>query len=120
MNEILGTLDKLGAETTDALERFLDDEEMYLKYVREFPEEPSMGALVAAVEKEDYVQAEKSVHALKGIVNNLGFLPLADAAVDMLSELRDDNLEDALEAYDDVKEEYEKFCKAIISWRETE
>lgn len=120
MKKIFSTLDRLGAETADALERFLDDEEMYLKYVRDFPQEHSMGDLVAAVERGDYEQAEKSVHALKGIVNNLGFLPLADAAVDMLEELRDGNIEDALEAYEDVKAEYAKFCEAINAWRDTE
>ncbi|NCC01845.1 MAG: Hpt domain-containing protein [Clostridia bacterium] len=120
MSEIIEILNKLGAETADALERFLDDKEMYLKYVRNFPEEPSMEALKEAVEKEDYVQAEKSVHALKGIVNNLGFLPLADATYDMLGELRDGNIQDALDAYEDVKEQYDKFCNAIKTWRDTE
>lgn len=117
MINILDALDDIGADTEDALDRFMDDEEMYLKYVRDFPEEHSMEALVKAVEEKDYGQAEKSVHALKGIVNNLGFQPLADATIDMLAELRDDNIEDALDAYEDVKKEYQKFCGVIKSWR---
>ncbi|MDD3217706.1 MAG: Hpt domain-containing protein [Lachnospiraceae bacterium] len=117
MSDIMKILDDIGAETEDALERFMNDEEMYLKYVRSFPEEHSMPDLVAAVERKDYDAAEKSVHALKGIVNNLGFLPLADAAIDMLEELRDENIEDALEAYEDVKTEYRKFTDAINTWK---
>lgn len=116
-NDILQKLDKLGAETEDALERFLNDEEMYLKYIREFPDEKSMPRLVQAVADGDYEAAEKAVHALKGIVNNLGFLPLADAAVDMLEELRDDNIEDALDAFEDVQKQYDRFCAAINEWR---
>ena len=110
-------LDRLGAETEDTVERFMDDEEMYLGYVRNFPQEGSMAALRKAVEEKDYEQAEKSVHALKGIANNLGFLPLADAAADMLEELRDGNLEEALDAYEDLEKEYERFTKVINEWK---
>ena len=117
MADILKELDRIGAETEDALERFMDDKEMYLKYVRAFPDEPTMAALTKAVEAKDYDAAEKSVHALKGIVNNLGFLPLADATVDMLAELRAGNTEDALDAYEDVEKEYKRFCGVIEAWR---
>lgn len=118
MSDIFEILDKLGAETDDAVERFMDDEEMYLKYVRDFPEEGSMKKLIDAVAAKDYDAAEKAVHALKGIVNNLGFIPLADASIDMLEELRDDNAAAALEAFEDVKKEYDRFCAAIKAWRE--
>lgn len=117
MNEIFDQLNRAGAETESALKRFLDDEEMYLKYVRTFPDEGSMGNLIQAVENKDYIQAEKSVHALKGIANNLGFIPLADATVDMLEELRDNNISEALEAYENVRTEYDKICKVIMEWR---
>ena len=117
MNEIFDALDDIGAETEDALDRFMDDEEMYLKYVLDFPEEPTMDKLVDAVANQDYEQAEKSVHALKGIVINLGFTPLADASMDMLEELRDENIDSALDAYEDVKTEYDRFCKVINEWR---
>lgn len=114
-NDILAKLNRLGAETDDALGRFMDDKEMYLKYVCGFPTEPTMGRLVAAVEATDYASAEKAVHALKGIVNNLGFLPLADAAVDMLQLLREGDTEEALEAYGELRTQYRIFTEAIIS-----
>lgn len=113
MTKLLEELDRVGAETADALDRFMNDEEMYLKYVREFPDEPTMGKLISAVAAKDYEAAEKAVHALKGIVNNLGFLRLADATIDMLEELRDDNIPDALEAYEDVKKQYEIYTAVI-------
>ena len=120
MADIFERLDDLGAETEDSLERFMNDEDMYLKYIRSFPDEPSMSVLRKAVDDKNYEQAEKSVHALKGIANNLGFIPLADVTVDMLAELRAGNIEDALDAYDDVVEEYEKFCKVINEWHSSE
>ncbi|MDY4611342.1 MAG: hypothetical protein SPD11_12095 [Sphaerochaetaceae bacterium] len=118
MNDILRELDGIGAETGDALDRFLDDREMYLKYVRNFPDEPTMPALVAAVARCDYSAAEKAVHALKGIVNNLGFLPLADASVEMLLALREGQVDEALDAFEDVKKQYRRFCDVIHAWNE--
>ena len=120
MKDILAELDALGAETADALDRFMDDRDMYLKYVRSFPEEPTMVRLTAAVDAADYAEAEKAVHALKGIVNNLGFLPLADAAIDMLEELRDSNVDAALDAYQDVQKQYARFTQVIRAWRDAE
>lgn len=117
MTDIFEALDKIGAETDDALERFMDDKEMYLKYVKGFPEEPTMGKLTQNVADKDYEAAEKSVHALKGILNNLGFMPFADAAIDMLEELRDNNIEDALEAFEDVKKQYKIYCDVINNWK---
>lgn len=113
MDEFLDALDEAGAETEDTIERFMGDEELYLKYVKSFPEEPNMGRLVAEVEEKDYAAAEKYVHALKGIVLNLGFLSLADASVEMLMSLRDDNVDEALEEFERVKEEYGKICEVI-------
>ena len=117
MNEIFAKLNQIGAETKDALERFMNDEEMYLKYVRNFPDEPTMAALVKAVADKNYDAAEKAVHALKGIVTSLGFVPLADATIDMLEELRDGNTKAALDAYEDVKKQYQRFCDVINDWR---
>lgn len=34
----------------------------------------------------------------------------------MLEELRDQNIDAALEAYDDVEAEYSKYCNAILEW----
>lgn len=73
----------------------------------------NMPRLTKAVEAKDYQEAEQAAHALKGIVNNLGFLPLADAAVDMLKELRDGNIDKALEAHQDIQRQYLRFTDAI-------
>ncbi len=116
-DNIFTMLDRIGARTKDTLERFMNDEELLQKYIRSFPEEPTMGKLRAAVAQRDFAAAEKAVHALKGIAKNLDFIPLADAAVDMLTELRDGNTDEALEDFDDVEREYNNFCTVIKKWR---
>ena len=113
MSNILEVIQGYNVEVEAALERFLNDKEMYLKYVTEFPEEPTMDRLNKAVAAEDYDEAEKAVHALKGILNNLGFITVADEAVDMLEELRDGEIETALEAYEGLTKEYDKITAVI-------
>lgn len=117
MSDIIEQLDAIGAASDEALERFMEDRHLYLKYVRSYPDDASFNALVAAVEAQDYAAAQKSVHALKGLAGNLGFTSLADAAIDMLAELRDDNLDDALAAYEDVVREQRRYCDVIETWR---
>lgn len=117
MEELLSRLEAIGAETEDTLERFMNDEEMYLGYVKGFPEEPTMKKLEQAVGDQDYETAEKEVHALKGIAINLGFVPMADSAIDMLEELRADNIPDALEAYEELEKQYKKYVEVIVDCR---
>ncbi|MDD3336837.1 MAG: Hpt domain-containing protein [Eubacteriales bacterium] len=117
MQDIKSSLGKIGVNTKKAIERFMGDEEMYLQYVHHFPDDPTMNSLVDAVDKKDYEAAEKAVHALKGIVSSLDFIPLADATVDMLEELRDGNVETALKEYENVKKQYKIACDVINTWR---
>lgn len=117
MEKMFSELDSIGAETTDALERFMGDAQMYEKYLSRFPQEVTMEELRQAVAAKDYVTAEKKVHAFKGIVKNLGLVPLADHAVDMLEELRDGDLKAALEAYQGLEESYKIFCQVITKWQ---
>lgn len=117
MSDIMKALQDIKAVPAQAVTRFMDDQEMYEKYVGEFPEEQTITRLRKAVEDKDYDAAEKAAHALKGITANLGFLRLTDAAVDMMMELRDGDIEEALKAYQDVEKQYEIHCAVIKAWR---
>lgn len=113
MENIFQELEKIGLNKKDGLFHFMDEESEYLRYITQFPEEGSMARLEKAVDLQDYEEAEKAVHALKGIVTSLEFVPLADACVDMLAELREGNIPDALDAFADIKKEYKRFCDVI-------
>ncbi len=51
--ELLDKLEDMDAEVEDTLERLMGDEEMYLEYVRKFPENENIIKLREAVDAGD-------------------------------------------------------------------
>lgn len=89
MTEMLKRLDDAGAETAEALERFMNNESLYVKFLTELPTEKTMPELVAAMDAKDYEKAKIAAHTLKGIAANLGLVNLMDCAMDVLTDLRE-------------------------------
>lgn len=61
--------------------RHLDDElALYLRFLRQFPEDDSIGQLVSAFASGDISQAFAYAHALKGLSGQLGLFRLSERA----------------------------------------
>ena len=85
---VITALGDYGCDTQSALERFLGKEELYLKFIRKFLDDKSFEDLKGFIGEEDYENALKSVHTLKGVSGNLGFTALYDVASDMVNKFR--------------------------------
>lgn len=112
-NDLLIELEDNGAEVEDVLERLMGDEEMYVHYLSQFPDNKSIVELRQAVDAKDYKKAMGAVHTLKGMTMNLGLLPLTDVCMDMLLDFREGNDEAAAGQIDDVEEEFAKWSEMI-------
>lgn len=110
---LLDIIEDMGAEVEDTLERLMDDEELYLEYLEQLPENENILELRDAVDAGDCSKAEKEVHTLKGIALNLGLLPLADVCMDMLMDLREGRKEEGLGLINEVEEEFNRWANAI-------
>lgn len=72
---------KVGMNVPEMVEHFMDNEEMFLKYLYKFFEAADnvVLELTAAAEKEDYQNMLFTAHSLKGLAGNIGlngvFLP---------------------------------------------
>lgn len=75
-----------GVNLQGALERFMNNEGLYLKFLNKFPEEPTFARLEESMQKEDYPEAFRQAHTLKGVSANLGLDPLT-ASTELLVEL---------------------------------
>ena len=113
---LIAALNQAGAECENGLDHFMNDEEMYVKYLRQFPDEPSMGKTRAAFAVKDYAAAEKAVHALKGIAANLALIPVMDAAMEVLFDLRDGETDAAEEDLPELEEAYTQTVNVIKTW----
>lgn len=112
-NPLLDKLADMDAEVEDTLERLSGDEDMYLTYLRQLPQNENIASLRRAVAEKNSTLAEREVHTLKGVALNLGLLPLVDVCMDMLLELRAGNAAEAYEMLPNVECEFEKWASAI-------
>lgn len=118
---LISAVDATGAETKAALHRFMDDKEMYCRYLSGFPNEGSMPRIaetITAVEggqgtPEEWLEVEKAVHSLKGVVINLGLYPFADDVMELLSVIRDEEYDEVDELWEEVQKGYARICEVI-------
>lgn len=56
----------------NTLERFMGNEDLYVRFLKKFLQDKSYAELVEAIDQKDYERAFKSGHTLKGVAANLG------------------------------------------------
>lgn len=77
--------EQIGADYEDVRSRLRSDL-LIRKFFLKFPDDKSFGQLKEALKSGDREGAFRGVHTLKGVAQNLGFVPLYEAA-DRLTEL---------------------------------
>lgn len=75
--------------------RFMGNENLLKKFVKNFPDDPTYGRLCEAMEAKDWPQVEMSAHTLKGVAANLSFSKLFQASADLVSVIREQETEKA-------------------------
>ena len=112
-NDLLDKLEDMGAEVDDTLDRLMGDEEMYLEYLKKFPDNENIHTLRKAVDAGDSDTAMKEVHTLKGVALNLGLLPFVDVCMDMLLDFRAGKTDEAMAQIDTVEAGFKEWADAI-------
>jgi HPt (histidine-containing phosphotransfer) domain-containing protein len=96
-----------GCDVEGAMDRFLDDEELYQSCLASVCEDPAFEKLGEALGEGDVLEAFEQSHSLKGILGNLGLDPMLAIAVQIVEPLRKgsvENLQPRYEALLDSKE----------------
>lgn len=76
---IIEKLNFLGVDTKKAIERFMDDEELYLSILKNFGDSVRYKDILAVFEAKDYKLAYDIAHRLKGVTGNFGMNTLFEA-----------------------------------------
>lgn len=76
-----------GMDVLATVERFGGNENLLLKFLRRFPDDPSFRALETAIQGDDRELAKVHCHTLKGISGNLGLTSLFTACANMMAGL---------------------------------
>lgn len=95
------------------VESRLMSENIIKKFVLMFPDDNSFDNLKNAVKENDIETAFRAVHTLKGVVANLSFTPLYNAASDLTEQLRPKNSPIDMDLYKKVVEVYEQVISVI-------
>ncbi|MEG2038015.1 MAG: Hpt domain-containing protein [Ruthenibacterium sp.] len=88
MSRLLENLRLYGADVSGALERFVDDEQLYADCLRLFMADDCFASLQSALECGDESAAFESAHTLKGVAGNLGLTPLYQSLCTLVEVLR--------------------------------
>lgn len=105
------------------LNRFMNNETLYLKFLRKFLEDNNYQLLVENYMSNNFEEMFKAVHTLKGVSGNLGLTDLYNKSSEMTNLLRnqngnntnlDENVKKDLDRlYLEICEIYDVTCKAI-------
>lgn len=102
-----------GVDVKGALNRFMNNEGLYERFLRKFPADTSYQNLLTSIENSDYEEAFRAAHTLKGVAGNLGFDNLLTYIVPLVEVFRDKNSDIPADQIQGAKDEYQKICTII-------
>jgi len=80
----------VGGSHAEVQSRLVNDR-LIVKFLMKFPDDPSYAVLCVSIEHEDYEEAFRAAHTLKGVCLNLGLSNLAHCAIALTELLRSAN-----------------------------
>lgn len=117
-NTTKNLLTEAGINVESAMNRFLDDEEMYFEFLNDFLEDKLINKLEQAVNSGQVKESFEIAHTLKGVCANLSIDSLSRIVNPMVEILRSNSLEGVKEAvselfvaYDHVSEVIKMYCR---------
>ncbi len=116
-NKLFMSLKALGVDIEGTVSRFMDDDEIYVKFLSRFPDEDRITPIKKAIEAGDNDALIKAAHKLKGVSANLGMNELSRKADVIVSKLRSNIFEGFEQDAAEAEKEYNIICDTIIENR---
>lgn len=111
--ELRVEMEDCGIDVNGALSRMMGNEKLFFRVMKKFLEDNTYKNLIAKLEEEDYEEAFKSAHALKGVAANLGLNPIMDADSVIVEKLRNHNIEGIKEDVEKLTKEYQQIYAVL-------
>lgn len=103
-----------GVDVDEVLLRFMGNEDLMMKFLLRFPEEPSFSQMKKAMEQGDAAGAFAAAHTLKGVVGNLSMKSLYQQVSALVEDLRNGDLAEASKKMKDFDAQYQ-YTVAILN-----
>ena len=102
-----------GVDVDEALERFMQNESLLLKFLRRLPTDPTYAALCQAMEQGDAQAAFAAAHTLKGLAGNLSLHRLHALVSHQVELLRSGDLAGAAGDMPGIRQAYQAAVEAV-------
>ena len=112
-NDLFEALKKLGVDVDGTISRFMNNSDIYYKFLSRFPDEDRITPIKEALTAKDYDKLLQAAHKLKGVSANLGMNTLSASAAKIVEKVRH-NTYDGMEAdAAEAEAASELICKTI-------
>jgi HPt (histidine-containing phosphotransfer) domain-containing protein len=101
----------------DAVAARLRSEKIIQKFALKFLDDTSYELLIDSMNRQDYAEAFRAAHTLKGVCQNLGFDKLGNSSSKLTEALRGGENRGAEALMDEVKADYELTAGALQAFR---
>ena len=112
-NMSLERLASIGVDVDEAMDRFMNNEMMCIKFFKKLLNDDNFALLQEAFKTHDLDNAIAYAHTLKGVCGNLAIKPLYHIFDEMVKALRNDDWEHAKKLDDQAKLIYEQLITII-------
>ncbi len=109
----LERLASIGVDVDEAMDRFMNNEMMCIKFFKKLLNDDNFALLQEAFKTHDLDNAIAYAHTLKGVCGNLAIKPLYHIFDEMVKALRNDDWEHAKKLDDQAKLIYEQLITII-------
>lgn len=110
MEEVFKKLEEWGCDVEGALERFLDDKDLYMTCLETVITDRNFDKLGVALDERNVLEAFDCAHTLKGVFANLGLTPMFSVVETIVEPLRgglvynlDENYKELLASNEQLK-----------------
>ena len=107
-----------GGDFNGVLER-LRREQTVQKFVYKFLDDKSFELFEASMEKQDYEEALRAVHTLKGICQNLSFDRLYTSSSLVTNALKENDYKKAIDLMPQLSDDYSQVVNAVREYKES-
>ncbi len=107
----------MGGDYQEAVGR-LRSERLVQKFILKFPGDGSFDLLCRSMEAEDYEEAFRAAHTIKGVCQNLSLSKLLDSSSRLCDALRHGCSPEAGALFDETRADYRRTVDAIRAFQE--
>lgn len=105
-----------GIDVDTALARFMNNEKLFQKMLYLFLEDTNFQNLLNQLQAENYTEAYKATHTLKGLCGNLALENLFTLCSTLCIALKENNINTIASLIPSIIETHTKLTKAIQKW----